>query len=59
MSERKRTEESCKRFHQILTSERQIKRLKERTGSNASHDNHVNINPVLGLEPVIDFTRYT
>ena len=29
MSERKRTEESCKRFHQILTSERQTKRSKK------------------------------
>ncbi|CAG8459050.1 12710_t:CDS:2 [Funneliformis caledonium] len=38
---------------------RQIKRLKERTGSNTSHDNQVDMNTVLGLEPVIDFTRYT
>jgi hypothetical protein len=41
---------------------RQIKRIKERilstsTGSNnISHDNHIDI---MGLEPVIDFTRYT
>jgi hypothetical protein len=42
---------------------RQIKRLKERiltsTGRNISHDNNVDINTILGLEPVIDFTRYT
>ncbi|CAI2163456.1 15408_t:CDS:2 [Funneliformis geosporum] len=38
---------------------RQIKRLKERTGSNTSHDNQVDMSTVLGLEPVIDFTRYT
>ncbi|RIA91816.1 hypothetical protein C1645_821536 [Glomus cerebriforme] len=40
---------------------RQIKRIKERigsasTGSNTPHDNHIDI---MGLEPVIDFTRYT
>ena len=36
MSERKRTEESCKRFHQILTSERQTKRSKKASIDNNS-----------------------
>jgi hypothetical protein len=47
MSERKRTEESCKRFHQILTSERQTKRSKKAPidnnrsgGNNDNNDNN-------------------
>jgi len=40
MSERKRTEESCKRFHQILTSERQTKRSKKAPiGSGGNNNN--------------------
>ena len=40
MSERKRTEESCKRFHQILTSKRQIKRSKKAPiGSGGNNNN--------------------
>jgi hypothetical protein len=44
MSERKRTEESCKRFHQILTSERQTKRSKkapiDNNSSGGNNDNN-------------------
>jgi len=40
MSERKRTEESYKRFHQILTSERQTKRSKKAPiGSGGNNNN--------------------
>src|SRR2546430_10846417 len=43
MSERKRTEESCKRFHQILTSERQTKRSKKAPiGSGGNNNNNNN-----------------
>ena len=48
MSERKRTEESCKRFHQILTSERQTKRSKKtpidnnNSGGNNNNNNNNN-----------------
>ena len=44
MSERKRTEESCKRFHQILTSERQTKRSKKAPIDNNSSDDNNNNN---------------
>lgn len=43
MSERKRTEESCERFHQILTSERQTKRSKKAPiDNNSSGSNNGN-----------------
>ena len=44
MSERKRTEESCKRFHQILTSERQTKRSKKASIDNNSSGGNNNNN---------------
>ena len=40
MSERKRTEESCKRFHQILTSERQTKRSKKAPIDSGGNNNN-------------------
>ena len=40
MSERKRTEESCKRFHQILTSERQTKHSKKAPIDSGGNNNN-------------------
>ena len=40
MSERKRTEESCKRFHQILISERQTKRSKKAPIDSGGNNNN-------------------
>ena len=40
MSERKRTEESCKRFQQILTSERQTKRSKKAPIDSGGNNNN-------------------
>ena len=40
MSERKRTEESCKRFHQILTSERQTKCSKKTPIDSGGNNNN-------------------
>ena len=40
MSERKRTEESCKRFHQILTSERQTKHSKKTSIDSGGNNNN-------------------
>ena len=40
MSERKRTEELCKRFHQILTSERQTKCSKKAPIDSGGNNNN-------------------
>ena len=40
MSKQKRTEESCKRFYQILTSERQTKRSKKAPIDSGGNNNN-------------------